>query len=271
MEGTLKMEKIFTAKTLDDAIALAAAEFNTEKEKLNIEVIEEPKKGLFGMKGEAKIKVSYEPSKLDKAVSYVRGVLTKMGVAIVDIKVTENDDGVLLDIVTEGDGDGIVIGRRGENLDAIQYLTSLVCNKGADEYYRITLDSCGYRAKRKETLEKLAARIARNVSKTGRSSALEPMNPYERRIIHSVIAEIDGVESHSTGEEPYRKVIITSTNKKPYRGKAQKPRRQPKSDGFMTSFEKEYKRQQAAAPAPTDEISVDLGNDDVPLYGKIEF
>lgn len=265
------MEKIFTAKTVDEAVAAAVSEFGAEQEKIKIEILEEPKKVFFGMKGEAKIKAAYEPSKADKAVNYIKNILTGMGVELVDLVVTENEDGVLIDIVTEGEGDEIVIGRRGENLDALQYLTSLVCNRGSEDYFRITLDSCGYREKRKAILERLATKIAKNVARSGRSSALEPMNPYERRIIHSVISEIDGVDSHSTGEEPYRKVVITSTKKRPYNKNNQRPRRQQKSDGFMTSFEKEYKRQQAEAPAPADEISVDLGNEDVPLYGKIEF
>ncbi len=123
---------------------------------------------------------------------------------------TVTESGVTLTF--DGDGSGTIIGRRGETLDALQYLASMVSNKGDKEYFRITIDSCGYREKRRKTLIELAKKISKSVLRTGRSTTLEPMNPYERRIIHSAVSEIEGVTSHSTGEEPYRKVIISSTN-----------------------------------------------------------
>ena len=275
------MEKTFTAKTLDDAVKMAASELNIKEESLQYEILEQPKKGLFGTKGEAVIKVTVEEnqnissensdgrSKGKIAADYVKAVIEKMGVTIVDMKVEEKEEGVNIEIVTEGDGDGLVIGRRGENLDALQYLASLVCNRGNSEYYRVTLDSCGYREKRKETLERLAARIAKNVLKTGRTSSLEPMNPYERRIIHSVVSEYEGLSSHSVGEEPYRKVVISSTTKKPGHTGDKRPVRRPKSDNLMTSFEKEYKRQ--SAPVISNDGETEAAGEDVPLYSKFEF
>ncbi|MDE6103981.1 MAG: single-stranded DNA-binding protein, partial [Oscillospiraceae bacterium] len=156
-----------------------------------------------------------------------------------------------------------VIGRRGETLDALQYLSSLVANRIEGDYIRISLDSCGYREKREETLKSLAERISEKVLKNGRSTVLEPMNPYERRIIHSVVSKIDGVNSKSIGEEPYRKIVISSDNPKKYNNKRKKNNNYKKSDeriswDYKTSFEKDYKK-----PKPEDDINAGL-------YGKIE-
>ena len=151
----------------------------------------------------------------------------------------------------------------------------MIANKGLEEYSRLTLDSSGYRAKRRKTLEQLAEKIAKNVLRSGRSTTLEPMNPYERRIIHSKIAEIEGVSSRSVGEDPYRRVVISSVNgkrerrngsyhgskggRKPYRDQKKPEDFKPSSlDSFKTSFEKDYKK-----PKPEDDIHAGL-------YGKIE-
>ena len=195
---------------------------------------------------------------------------------------TENADGILIDIL--GDTTGAVIGRRGETLDAIQYLVSMAANRGDKDYVRITVDCCGYRDKRKAILEELAEKIAKTVIRTGRTSTLEPMNPYERRIIHSAVANIEGVTSRSVGDEPFRKVVIASTNPRQRRDKRdynnrdnreggykkdyeRRPRRDknpneytPRSmDMMKTSFEKDYKR-----PKPEDNL---IEGD---LYGKID-
>jgi spoIIIJ-associated protein len=195
----------------------------------------------------------------------------------------------------EGNGAGSLIGRRGDTLDALQYLTSMVANRGDKDYVRLTIDTCGYREKRRKALQELAQRISKSVLRTGRSVALEPMNPYERRIIHSAVTEIEGVSSHSSGEEPNRKVIITSdanpltddSKAKPFRtgsdrthggrfhkqgdrdrdrGRAPRKRgeRRPSGEGprkldLSTSFEKDYKR-----PKPEDSINTGV-------YGKIDF
>lgn len=263
------MKEIFTAKTKEEAIALAAEKFGTAAENLEIEIIEEPKKGLFGkLKGEAKISASYEPTKMDVAVSYIKKILKNMDI---DGSVTaeETENGAMIEI--SGEDVGAIIGRRGETLDALQYLSSMVANRNDKEYYRITVDSCGYREKRKETLEELAVKIAKSVQKNGRTSALEPMNPYERRIIHSAVSTIEGVTSRSVGEEPYRKVIISSTTRRPERedrprrgggrnGGERRPKRNPqgpRSLDLSTSFEKDYKK-----PKPEDSMKSEL-------YGKI--
>ena len=263
------MERNFKAKTVEEAVLAAKTELNLEE--IKYEVISEPKKGLFGgLKGDAEIKVTFDISKAQKAKNYIENVLKIMNIDVTGIEMTENEDGAFIDIKVEGDADGVVIGRRGENLDALQYLASLAANRATPNYYRITLDCCGYREKRKETLRKLAFRMSKTAVKTGRPVVLEPMNPFERRIIHSAVSEFDGATSHSEGEEPYRKVIITSNGKRRSERKGgrndrfNKPR---KEVDFLSSFEKEYKRESAPSEFTTPEIP----NDDVPLYGKFEF
>lgn len=268
------MKQEFTAPTVEEAKALAAQEFGVSEDKITFTVIEEPKKSLF-KKVDAKVEAEYTLTKTDITVEYIKRVLTGMGVSNITIEVTEIENGISLEI--NGDGFEDMIGNKGELLDSLQYLASLVCNKVDREYFRITTDSNGFRNRRKEQLEELAAKIANNVKKSGRSSALEPMNPYERRIIHAAVSEIEGVTSQSKGEEPYRKVIISSTN--PRRGGdrrdfkrggkggnrrnggGRKGGRRPQSTGFdfTTSFEKEYKK-----PKPEDSM---LGSG---LYSKID-
>jgi spoIIIJ-associated protein len=201
------MKQEFSAKTIDEAKAVAARAYGVDIDKIAFEVLEEPKKGLFGkVKGDARITAEYEMTKAESASVYIKRVLSCMGIEN-ELELTDSEDGALIDII--GDTSGAVIGRRGETLDALQYLTSMAANKGSKTYYRISLDSCGYRDKRKTILEELAAKIAKTVIRTGRSSTLEPMNPYERRIIHSTVAGIEGVTSKSIGDEPFRKIIIT--------------------------------------------------------------
>ncbi len=213
--------------------------------------------------------------KVKIARDYIISIFNAMGVEANYI-VYQNETGAVIDI--ESDNNGTIIGRRGETLDSIQYLCSIIANKGDKDYFRITIDCLGYRNKRKETLEQLAAKVAKSVIRTGRSQQLEPMNPYERRVIHSAVSNIEGVASRSVGEEPYRKIIISSTNPRNNRnnGKGRGPRRddrrgrnggrdrrrenfEAKAIDLSTSFEKDYKK-----PKPED--SMEGG-----LYGKIEF
>ena len=340
------MMEIFSAKTLDEAKELAVQSFGISKDLIDFQILEEPKKSIFGrLKGEYKVKATYnatvetvetvvetpvqepiavptavdtmvteEPSKpvetetvqqvasevsqdvettekeevptpeevLEKAKvaqEYVASILEKMGIDT-SSEIIQTENGAIIDF--KGDGTGTIIGKRGETLDALQYISAMICNKGEKGYFRITLDSCGYRAKRKLILEELAKKVSKNVLRTGRSQSLEPMNPYERRIIHSTISEIEGVTSRSIGEEPFRKVIISSTNPKKYsgggnrkggynnRGKrggnnkyhgngGRKKNYQPRSLDLKTSFEKDYRK-----PKPEDNLKEGL-------YGKIEF
>ena len=154
------MEKFFTGKSVEEAAELAAKELGKSVDEIKYEVIEEAKKGLFGkIKSEAKIRVEIELTKAEIAYNYIVDILKGMGIETTNVTLTENEDGAVINI--EGDDTGSIIGRRGETLDALQYLASMVCNKADKEYYRITIDSCGYREKRKATLEELAKKIAK--------------------------------------------------------------------------------------------------------------
>ncbi len=150
--------------------------------------------------------------KIQIACSYVKKVLLEMGI---DAKVTaaQTENGLVIRLA--GEGLGVVIGRRGETLDALQYLTGLVTNRYEGDYLRVTIDTGNYREKRERTLQQLARKISISALRTGRSSMLEPMNPYERRIIHAAVSQIDGVTSSSIGEEPNRRVVISPVNMKP--------------------------------------------------------
>lgn len=364
------MTEVFTAKTVEEAKVMAEKKFGKKAGEIKFEIIEEGKKGFFGIgQTDAKVRATYvaavpkpevkkeepksaavEPAvkeapkkeeakdiqnkadapknnvdikadtesvkpveteseelretpaseeekefsleefeliedeslvnpKVKIAKDYITSILNAMSVEA-QFKVYQNETGAIINI--ESDNNGTIIGRRGETLDSIQYLCSIIANKGDKDYFRITIDCLGYRSKRKETLEQLAAKVAKSVIRTGRSQQLEPMNPYERRVIHSAVSEIEGVSSRSVGEEPYRKIIISSTNPKNSRGRGGRGSRrddrrggrhggndrrrdnyEPKamdfSTGLSTSFEKDYKK-----PKPED--SMEGG-----LYGKIEF
>lgn len=238
-------EIITTGKTVDLAIEEACRQLQTAREQVEFEIIDLPKKGLFGLKTyPAKVRVFVKENKEEMAVEYITAVLKAMGAQ--DFTTEANRDGENLNITLKGDDLGFVIGRRGETIDAIQYLASLAVNRLDGDYMRITIDSGNFREKREKTLESLARRLARNVVKSGRSMTLEPMNPYERRIIHATVATVEGATSSSIGEEPNRRVVISSTNpvkkynnnykgkKKPYnngKGGYRQNSRRPQGEG----------------------------------------
>ncbi|WP_024832691.1 RNA-binding cell elongation regulator Jag/EloR [Ruminiclostridium josui] len=199
-------------KTVQEAISAALEELQLTQDDVDIEVIEEGNKGIFGIIGSkvAKIRVTVkekeEKNRCDIASDFLYTILNNMGVEA-DINVTEDEESIVVDI--NGDNIGIIIGRRGETMDSLQYLTSLVVNKEYEDYKRVILNVENYRQKREETLIKLANRLADKVVKYKKPITLEPMNPYERRIIHSSLQGHKYVETYSTGEEPKRKVVIT--------------------------------------------------------------
>ncbi len=337
------MKKEFTAKTLDEAKAMAAEEFGVAADVIDFDILEQPRKGLFGMKGVARVMASYEApeisedvvaaepeetaaeapaeepapasfedegekdipelpedfdiegsAKVQAAKKYLTDVLHALGLENFQINAIRRDGNVVLDIT--GDKLGVVIGRRGETLDSLQYLTILASNRTEESFCRISIDCNGYRDKRRETLESLAKRTSAKVIKQGRKIALEPMNPYERRIIHSCVAEIEGVSSHSTGVEPYRKVVIYAdkpkfdSNRRGRRGNGERTERGERgerrgsgngntrnyrqSTGFSTSFEREYKRRtyEPDENADAGEFSKETveAEKSATLYGKIE-
>lgn len=315
------MKKIYTGKSLDELKALAISEIKelgVDEADIKITVVEEPVKKLFGKKGDYKIEVEYEiaaeetpvatvtaetssdetaatdapvvkdadhTEKVAMAAAYLEKVLTALGVEDFKVNIIEKEDITVLDIV--GEKLGIVIGRRGETLDSLQYLAILASNRHDEPYCRITVDCNGYRDKREETLKSLAERTANKVLRQGRRITLEPMNPYERRIIHSKVAEIEGVYSNSIGEEPYRKVVISASQ--PHRDNNRRNDRRgggrrngnggnrsyKQSTGFSTSFEREYKRSQSAIDntvSDAGEFSKEAVETErnATLYGKIE-
>ncbi|MCL1789523.1 MAG: protein jag [Oscillospiraceae bacterium] len=325
----MERNEIFTAKTFEEAKKLAAEAFETDEHDINFEVIEQPKKGLFGLKGEFRVRAIFKQSAVDhkqltvgspktqvsesadssqfkQVIDYLEKILSELGVSGYSVNIKKVDDSHILDI--SGENLGIIIGRRGETLDALQYLAILAGNRGIDENQRprLIVDCNGYREKRADTLEALAVRTSNKVIKQGRRITLEPMNPYERRVIHSKVAGIAGVFSNSVGDEPYRKVVISAEvvkrrnsperNDRDRGGNRSGGRRNDKdrdtgvvlthtpgevsssvqsksykkSAGFSTSFERDYKRTSAPAPAP--EISQDTVDveKNTTLYGKIE-
>ncbi len=196
-----------TGKTVREAIESALGQLGVSENDVEIEVLDEGNKGLLGIIGskQAKVRVTLMESVSDIACDFLNDIFEKMGVAA-SMSVNEEDNTIYIDI--HGKDSGIIIGRRGETLDAIQYLVSLVVNKDTDKYTRVVVDVENYRSKRKDTLVVLANRLADRVVKNRRNVTLEPMNPYERRIIHSTLQENGRVKTYSVGDEPNRKVVI---------------------------------------------------------------
>ncbi|MBE6065652.1 RNA-binding cell elongation regulator Jag/EloR [Clostridium cochlearium] len=197
-----------TGRTVDDAVKNALNELNLTEDKVDIEVLDEGSKGLFNLIGArpAKVRITVKRDCAYEAKSFLKSILDNMGIkAEIRIKEEENT----LKIHMNGPDMGILIGYRGETLDALQYLISLTINKDRnDDYKRVILDTENYRKKREETIKRLAIKIANKAIRTGKVVKLEPMNPYERRIIHSVLQNNPDVQTYSEGEEPYRRVVV---------------------------------------------------------------
>ena len=201
--------KEFTGKTVEEAVTAALVEFQVTGDRLEYEVIEKETKGLFGLgQKDAVIRARKAVEDIeDIARKFLEDVLDAMNVqGDLDVFVVEEDKSIEIEI--EGDDMGLLIGKRGQTLDSLQYLCSLAVNKKTDDYYRVRLDTENYRYRREVTLKKLAKSIAAKVRRTRRSVSLEPMSPYERRIIHSTLQDDLYVTTRSDGEEPYRHVIV---------------------------------------------------------------
>lgn len=241
------IEETFTGNTVEEAIQVACNSFNKSIEELKIDIIDLPKKSFFGkIKSPAKISASFEEtedlivddnkdtfsdfekpedsfintvfteqldSKLEVAKRYTMSILNYMGYEDIELNVEKKDNNIALISLNSNQNIGFIIGKRGETIDSLQHLVSLVCNNGEKDYLKVILDIGNYREKRENTLKELAEKIANSVISTGKKSVLEPMNSYERKIIHSTISELSGVHSKSIGDEPNRKIIIFSNNK----------------------------------------------------------
>ena len=202
--------KEFSAKTVNDAITEACQDFGITSDKLIYEVVEEGSAGFLGIGSKAAvIKAAVKEESIeDSAKTFLNEVFGAMNMTVViDTAFDETEN--TLDINLSGDEMGVLIGKRGATLDSLQYLVSLVVNKGREDYIRVKVDTENYRERRKETLENLAKNVAFKVKKTRRALSLEPMNPYERRIIHAALQNDKYVTTHSEGEEPNRKVVIS--------------------------------------------------------------
>mgnify|MGYP000674560427 CR=1 FL=1 len=200
----------FKGKTLDEALMQASVELGCASTDLEYNVVSEGSTGFLGLIGSKPFVISARKKKtfVDDVREYLETLFKAMDIQA-DIKIEFNETDNLLDIDVEGPEMGILIGKRGQTLDALQYLISLAVNKKSDSYIRVKLDTENYRARRKETLENLAKNIAFKVKRTKRSFALEPMNPYERRIIHATLQNDKYVVTRSEGEDPFRHVVIS--------------------------------------------------------------
>ncbi len=199
----------FSAKTVSDAITEACQKLGVTSDKLVYEVVEEGSNGFLGIGAKpAVIKACVKCSIEDSAKNFLKDVFEAMEMnVVVDVKYNEEEKN--MDIDLSGDEMGVLIGKRGQTLDSLQYLVSLVVNKESEDYIRVKVDTENYRQRRKETLENLAKNIAYKVKRTKRTVSLEPMNPYERRIIHSALQNDKYVNTHSEGDEPFRRVVVT--------------------------------------------------------------
>ncbi|NLI14538.1 RNA-binding cell elongation regulator Jag/EloR [Pelotomaculum propionicicum] len=197
-----------TAKTVDEAVELALKELGAAKEEVEIEVLEEPSKGILGLikVKQARVKVVLKEGPSQKASNLLKQIFKSLELDV-DIKTTENEKSLLVDL--KGHDLGILIGRRGETLDALQYLVNLSVNKNQETRKKIIIDIEGYRNRREKTLQKLALKLADKARQRGRNVVLEPMSSQERRIIHTALQGRDDIYTFSEGEEPYRKIIIS--------------------------------------------------------------
>ena len=281
------------AKNKQDAIELALKELNASREDVEIEVLDEGSKGFLGIgardarvrvtlikseepvnetyvqekeevkpvKREPKVKKESLGDPADDAKKFLSDIFNAMDLDVaIDAKMEEQS--VSIDL--SGENMGIVIGKRGDTLDSLQYLTSLVVNQRSDDYIKVSIDTENYREKREEALLALSTRLADKVTKTGKKFTLEPMNPYERRIIHSNLQDSETVTTYSVGSEPYRKVVIAPKNAKPYgkggykkdgyKKRSPKPHRNHsdkpvavKTGSYTTTYKADFKPQQHKA------------------------
>ncbi|QDP42025.1 RNA-binding cell elongation regulator Jag/EloR [Radiobacillus deserti] len=199
-----------TGQTVDDAVQSALQQLNTTRDQVNIEIIDEGKKGILGLFGSKRaiVKVTLAPSHLKVAETYLQDIARHMGV---DVKVTTTTVQNTITFDLSGDKIALLIGKRGQTLNGIQYLLQLIVNRNAKDYYTVVVDAEGYRDRRKQTLETLANRMAEKAISTRRSVTLEPMPSYERKVIHTALQDRTDISTSSEGTEPNRHVVIHSS------------------------------------------------------------
>lgn len=277
-----------SAKNKEDAIDAALKELGLSRDKVDVEVLDEGSKGFLGLGArDARVKVTpkdgvevntaakpekkqpkpaakREPRVKKDSVNGIEADAKKFLSDIfnamnLEVEVEVSLDGDNMAVNLSGDNMGIVIGKRGDTLDSLQYLTSLVVNQRSDDYIKVSIDTENYREKRTEALLALSARLADKVTRTGKRFTLEPMNPYERRIIHSSLQDSETVTTYSVGSDPYRKVVIAPKGAKPYRKdgykkKNNRPQKQNKptvaektGSSYTTTYKADFKPQQHKA------------------------
>lgn len=198
-----------SAKNVDDAITQATVQLGITSDQLEYEVLDKGSTGFLGIGSKnAVIKARKKFSIDENVVEFLSSIFDAMKMEV-EILVAVNEEEHIIEVELKGDDMGILIGKRGQTLDSLQYLTNLAINKHSDKYYKVKIDTEDYRKRRKETLENLAKNIAYKVKRTKRPVSLEPMNPFERRIIHSALQNDRYVTTHSEGDEPYRHVVVT--------------------------------------------------------------
>ncbi|MBO5523839.1 MAG: protein jag [Roseburia sp.] len=198
-----------SAKTVDDAITEALVKLGTTSDKIEYEVIEKGSAGFIGIgRKDAVIKVRKKYTVEDDTREFLTKVFAAMGLEV-EIMIEKPEDSNVVSVELKGNDMGVLIGKRGQTLDSLQYLTNLAVNRNAESFVKVKIDTEDYRKRRRETLENLARNIAYKVKRTKRPVSLEPMNPFERRVIHSTLQNDKFVTTHSEGEEPYRHVVVT--------------------------------------------------------------
>ena len=199
-----------SAKTVDDALTEASIKLGTTSENLEYEVIDKGSTGFLGIGSRnAVIKVKKAVKSVEDEIrEFLDNVFKAMNLEV-EIIINVDEDNKNVDVELKGSEMGVLIGKRGQTLDSLQYLTNLAINKQSENYYRVKIYTEDYRKRRRETLENLAKNIAYKVKRTKRPVSLEPMNPFERRVIHSALQNDRFVTTHSEGDEPYRHVVVT--------------------------------------------------------------
>lgn len=280
-------EFIATGETVEIAFKNACNALGVSTEKAEMEVIEQATKKTFGLFGgsPAKVKAFVIPTAVDKALDYIKDIFEKMGIENIEFDVKEEENGAEIALI--GEDISFIIGHRGDTLDSLQYLASLVANQDREDYFRIALDVGSFREKRQLTLENLGKKMAGKALKYGRNQKLEPMNPYERRIIHFAVQSIEGVKSWSEGEDLFRHVVIGPASgervrpskprynkndrkpyeKKPYDKKPYQARDNKKKPDFKKPVQE--KVAEVYSPAPLDTTTTRVKAEDAPLYGRI--
>lgn len=201
-----------TGQTVEEAVESALAQLQTSQDRTEVQILDEGKKGLFGIFGSrpAIVKVTIKVDPLEEAINYLKMISKEMGApAEVEIK----QEGKQVQLILTGEKIALLIGKRGQTLNSLQYLTQLVVNRRSDQFYTVLLDAEDYRKRRNDTLVQLAERLAQKALRTGQEVALEPMPSYERKVIHTALVKNRKVKTYSDGNDPHRHIVITPAGK----------------------------------------------------------